>query len=153
MGSSGGIENFWISVHNAQKRPQIISALHRRFPTSFSTSLIPLLTAALAQPPRDSSAQGDPASDQREKEDAARITRQRPVLRVAAELALTGVIRDKDNRSGGEWIMKILKDLVRVQYDLLETRSNLQGFSSVTILPYLPSRYSALSSNHTHCRT
>lgn len=53
------------------------------------------------------------APEQREKEDTARLTRQRPVLRVSAELALVGVIRDAPNRAGGEWVMKVLKDLVR----------------------------------------
>jgi regulator of nonsense transcripts 2 len=53
------------------------------------------------------------APDIREKEDSARVARQRPVLRVCAELALVGVIRDGPNRSGGEWIMKALKELVR----------------------------------------
>ena len=52
------------------------------------------------------------APDQREKEDAARVSRQRPVLRVCAELALVGVIRDAPTRSGAEWIMKAIRDLV-----------------------------------------
>ena len=50
--------------------------------------------------------------EQREREDAARIVRQRPILRVCSELAVVGVIRDSSGRSGGEWIMKALKDLV-----------------------------------------
>jgi len=54
------------------------------------------------------------APEQREKEDAARVARQRPVIRVCAELALVGVIRDAPSRSGGEWIMKALRDLVRL---------------------------------------
>jgi regulator of nonsense transcripts 2 len=52
------------------------------------------------------------APEQREKDDAARVTRQRPILRVCAELALVGIIRDTPSRSGGEWIMKVLKELV-----------------------------------------
>jgi regulator of nonsense transcripts 2 len=51
--------------------------------------------------------------EQREKEDASRVTRQRPVLRVCAELALVGLIRDSPGRSGGEWIMKVIRELVR----------------------------------------
>ena len=50
--------------------------------------------------------------EQREKEDAARVTRQRPVLRVCSELALVGIIRDASGRSGGEYIMKALRELV-----------------------------------------
>jgi len=53
------------------------------------------------------------ALEQREKEEATRVARQRPILRVCAELALIGIIRDAPSRSGGEWIMKALRDLVR----------------------------------------
>jgi regulator of nonsense transcripts 2 len=59
------------------------------------------------------------APEQREKDDAARITRQRPILRVCAELALVGIIRDAPTRSGGEWIMKALKELVRFLFVFL----------------------------------
>lgn len=52
------------------------------------------------------------ASEQREKEDTARVSRQRPVFRVCSELALVGVIQDSPTRSGGEWVMKALKELV-----------------------------------------
>ena len=52
--------------------------------------------------------------DQRDKEDSARIVRQRPVLRVSAELALVRVIQDAPGRSGGEWVMKAIKELVCV---------------------------------------
>jgi len=51
-------------------------------------------------------------ADQREKEDNARISRQRPVLRICSELALVGIIRDTPEKSGGEWIMKAVKELV-----------------------------------------
>lgn len=54
--------------------------------------------------------------EQREKEETARVVRQRPVLRVCAELALVGIINDSPTRSGGEFIMKALKDLVRRSY-------------------------------------
>lgn len=74
--------------------------------------------------------EGGITQDQKEKEDAARVARQRPILRVCAELGLVGIIRDRERdkekererekgsqgnkfRSGGEWVMKALKDLVR----------------------------------------
>lgn len=61
------------------------------------------------------------SAEQKEKEDSARVTRQRPVLRVCAELALVGTIRDAPGRSGGEWVMKTLKDLVsRIFCDYLD---------------------------------
>ncbi|THH26707.1 hypothetical protein EUX98_g7481 [Antrodiella citrinella] len=52
------------------------------------------------------------APEQREKEDATRIARQRPILRVCAELALVGIIRDAPGRSGGEWMIRVVKDLL-----------------------------------------
>jgi len=91
--------------------PQVISALHRRFPTSFTPALITALASVLV--PSNKAALAAMAPEQREKEEAARVTRQRPVTRVCAELALVGVIRDAPSRSGGEWIMKVLRDLVR----------------------------------------
>ncbi|KAI0656547.1 ARM repeat-containing protein [Cubamyces menziesii] len=89
---------------------EIISALHRRFPKTFTPALISLLSASIAPPSRAALAALSP--EQREKEDSARVTRQRPVLRVCAELALVGIIRDAPDRSGGEWIMKAIKDLL-----------------------------------------
>ena len=69
------------------------------------------LAAALAPPSRASLAGLPP--EQREKDDTARIAKQRPVLRVCSELVLVGIIRESPDRSGGEWIMKVLKELVR----------------------------------------
>jgi len=89
---------------------QVISALHQRFPTKFTPALVTTLGGALAPP--NKAALATIAPEQRDKEEAARVTRQRPVLRVCAELALVGVIRDAPGRSGGEWIMKALRDLV-----------------------------------------
>jgi len=80
------------------------------------------LSAALSAPSR--AALSALAPEQREKDDAARITRQRPILRVCAELALVGIIRDTPTRSGGEWIMKGLKELVRFLFALLLLRWN-----------------------------
>ncbi|KAI0644392.1 ARM repeat-containing protein [Trametes meyenii] len=89
---------------------EIISALHRRFPQTFTPALVSSLSAALAAPSRASLAALSP--EQREKEDSARVSRQRPVLRVSAELALVGIIKDTPDRSGGEWIMKSVRDLL-----------------------------------------
>ncbi|KAH9929303.1 ARM repeat-containing protein, partial [Amylocystis lapponica] len=89
---------------------EIISSLHRRFPKTFTPVLVPSLSAALAPPPRAVISALLP--EQREKEDAARVSRQRPVLRVCAELALVGIIKDGPGRSGGEWIMKAVKELL-----------------------------------------
>lgn len=89
---------------------QIISGLHRRFPTTFTPALVTALGASLAAPSKAALSALSP--EQREKDDSSRVARQRPVLRVCAELALVGIIRDAPGRSGGEWIMKVIRDLV-----------------------------------------
>ncbi|KIK67319.1 hypothetical protein GYMLUDRAFT_156182 [Collybiopsis luxurians FD-317 M1] len=89
---------------------EILSVLHRRFPTTFTPSLVASLSSALSVPSRASLA--NLTQEQRDKEDSVRVTRQRPVLRISSELALVGVIRDDPSRSGGEWIMKALKEML-----------------------------------------
>ncbi|KAJ6594000.1 transcription factor [Mycena capillaripes] len=89
---------------------EIISLLHRRFPATFTPAIVSSLSSALAAPSRATLAALAP--EQREKDDTSRVTRQRPVLRVCSELALVGIIRDGPGRSGGEWIMKVLKELL-----------------------------------------
>jgi regulator of nonsense transcripts 2 len=88
---------------------KVISSLHRRFPTIFTPALVSAMSSAISAPNR--AALSSLAAEQREKEDNVRVTRQRPVLRVCSELALVGIIRDAPGRSGGEWIMKSLKEL------------------------------------------
>ncbi|TDL26278.1 ARM repeat-containing protein [Rickenella mellea] len=89
---------------------EVISSLHRRFPSTFTPALTALLAPALAPTPRAQLSALTP--EQREKEDATRVSRQRPVLRVCSELALVGIIRDAPGKSGGDWVMKTLKDLL-----------------------------------------
>jgi regulator of nonsense transcripts 2 len=68
-----------------------------------------MLVQSLAAPPRNTPP--NPNAELQEKEVASRISRQRPILRVSAELALVGII-GSDTKSGGEWVMKLTKDLV-----------------------------------------
>ncbi|KAG6375457.1 ARM repeat-containing protein [Boletus reticuloceps] len=89
---------------------EVICTLHRRFPTSFTPSFVDMLASAIAPPPKATISALPP--DQREKEDAARVARQRPVLRVCSELALVGIIKDSPTKSGGEWIIKAIKELL-----------------------------------------
>ncbi|KAF6760250.1 transcription factor [Ephemerocybe angulata] len=70
--------------------------------------------------------------EQKEKEDSARVTRQRPIVRICAELALVGIIRDAPARSGGEWMMKAMKDLL----------SNDPSLSSLPLLTTFLKSYS-----------
>ncbi|KAG2150468.1 ARM repeat-containing protein [Suillus clintonianus] len=108
---------------------EVISALHRRFPAAFTPPLTSSLSTALAAPSRASLNALPP--EQREKEDSARVSRQRPLLRVCSELALVG-ITDGQKRSGGEWIMKILRELL----------SNDPSLSSLPLLSTFLKSYS-----------
>ena len=54
--------------------------------------------------------------EQREKEDFARVTKQRPVVRLCSELALVGIIQDPPDKCGGEWMMKAMKELVNLTF-------------------------------------
>jgi regulator of nonsense transcripts 2 len=87
------------------------------------------------------------ASEQREKEDTARIARQRPVLRVCSELALVGVIQDNPTRSGGDWIMKALKELVNHR-SWQHIIADFTSGSCRTTHPYHHCPSSQLSSSH-----
>ncbi|KAF5370880.1 hypothetical protein D9758_002015 [Tetrapyrgos nigripes] len=113
---------------------EVISALHRRFPAAFTPSLVSLLSQALSVPSRSSLSALTP--EQREKEDSSRVSRQRPLLRVCSELALVGVIRDDVGRSGGEWIMKAVKDMLSND-PTLSSLPLLTTFLKSYSLPYL----------------
>lgn len=93
---------------------KIVSHLHCRFPNTFTPVAVSSLSSAIAAPSRASLSNLTP--EQREKEDSARVLRQRPMLRICSELALVGVIRDGPDRSGGEWIMKAVKELVSLHH-------------------------------------
>lgn len=97
------------------------------------------LSAAIAPPSRASLS--SLSLEQREKEDNARVLRQRPVLRICSELALVGIIRDGPNRSGGDWIMKVIKELVGLHYYLVslcaQLNHQLSNDPSLSSLPLL----------------
>ncbi|QRV94265.1 eukaryotic translation initiation factor 4G [Ceratobasidium sp. AG-Ba] len=89
---------------------EIISAFHRRFPETYTPPLVATLAKELAAPSR--AALNALPAEQREKEESNRIVRQRPLLRICSELALVGVLSDGPGRSGGEWIMKTVRELL-----------------------------------------
>ncbi|KAG8813394.1 hypothetical protein FRC17_001599 [Serendipita sp. 399] len=95
---------------------EVISAVHRRLAMTFTPRFVEMLAQSLSPPPRNVSAVSSANLDLQEKEIAARITRQRPVFRVSCELALVGIIgkntTSPEGKSGGEWIMKLTKDLL-----------------------------------------
>ncbi|KAG2176033.1 hypothetical protein INT44_000512 [Umbelopsis vinacea] len=71
---------------------EVISALHQRFPDSFTLLLTYQLAKVLAPPTKQQLASLTP--DQREKEDTSRVLRQRTYLRLASELWLVNVLRN-----------------------------------------------------------
>lgn len=114
--------------------------LHHRFPSLYTNPLITQFSSSLAAAPRAHLATLSP--EQREKEETARVARQRPLLRICSELALVGIISDGAGKSGGEWIMKVLKELVRLPVSLrvwnfLISGSQLSNDPSLSSLPLL----------------
>ncbi|KAL0564210.1 mRNA decay protein, partial [Marasmius crinis-equi] len=109
---------------------EAISNLHRRFPNTFTPALVSSLASALSVPSRASLQ--SLSAEQRDKEDSTRVIRQRPILRICSELALVGVIRDGPGRSGGEWIMKAVKEML----------SNDPSLSSLPLLSSFLKSYS-----------
>ncbi|KJA29027.1 hypothetical protein HYPSUDRAFT_33531 [Hypholoma sublateritium FD-334 SS-4] len=109
---------------------EVISAVHRRFPKTFTPALISNLSMAISAPPKATLAALTP--EQREKDDSTRVTRQRPIVRVSSELALVGIIKDAPDRSGGEWVMKAMKELL----------SNDPSLSSLPLLTTFLKSYS-----------
>lgn len=91
---------------------KVISSLHQRFSTTFTPAFISAISLAIGPPNRVSLSALTP--EQREKDENVRLTRQRPVLRACSELALVGVIKDGPGRSGGEWVMKAVKELASI---------------------------------------
>jgi regulator of nonsense transcripts 2 len=53
------------------------------------------------------------SQEQREKDEASRITRQRGLLRVFAELELVGIVKPEKNAQTGDATFAIFRDLVR----------------------------------------
>ncbi|KAG1175001.1 hypothetical protein G6F70_000728 [Rhizopus microsporus] len=70
---------------------EVISALHQRFPDTFTLLLSGQLSKSLQPPNKQYLA--TLSAEQREKEESARITKQRTYLRIACELWLVGVLR------------------------------------------------------------
>lgn len=90
--------------------PQIVSAIHQRFPEVVSLPLISSLQASLQAPSKAVLAAWSP--EQREKEESNRITRQRGLLRVYAELELAGIARPERQGALGDATFAIFRDLV-----------------------------------------
>jgi len=114
---------------------QIMCAIHRRFPDV----LLHVVQEQLAPPNRAKDAAANTPA--REREDAERVIKQKAALRLCAELALVSVIQDAPGRSGGEWIIKTVKGLVRITIlwilCLFKQTPQLSGDPSLSSLPIL----------------
>lgn len=88
---------------------QVVSAFHQRFPVLFTPPFCSLLLQGLK--PGTSTATD---KDVKEKEDSARITKQRGLLRIVGELELVAVLRKENGKgSTGDVTWSALKELVR----------------------------------------
>ncbi|KAI9361822.1 armadillo-type protein, partial [Pilaira anomala] len=74
---------------------EVISALHQRFPDSFTLLLSYQLSKALQTPTKQHLALL--SAEQKEKEESARIIKQRTYLRIVCELWLVGVLRSVED--------------------------------------------------------
>ncbi|KAG2224950.1 hypothetical protein INT45_000071 [Circinella minor] len=74
---------------------EVISALHQRFPETFTLLLTYNLAKALSQPSRQHL--NSLSQDQRDKEESTRISRQRTYLRISVELWLADVLRNVED--------------------------------------------------------
>lgn len=89
---------------------QVVSAIHQRFPEVVSLPLLNTLQASLQAPSK--AVLAAMSQEQREKDETSRITKQRGLLRVYAELELVGIVRPEKNASPGDATFAIFRDLV-----------------------------------------
>ncbi|SCZ95077.1 BZ3500_MvSof-1268-A1-R1_Chr11-3g03587 [Microbotryum saponariae] len=77
---------------------EVVSALHQRFPHTFTPPLVNLILTSLA--PSTPSAAND--REVREKEDTQRITKQRGLLRLLGELEVVGIVGKGSSTGSGK---------------------------------------------------
>ncbi|SCV73578.1 BQ2448_7504 [Microbotryum intermedium] len=86
---------------------EVVSALHQRFPHTFTPPLVSLILASLA--PSTSSSATD--REVREKEDTQRITKQRGLLRLLGELEVVGIV-GKGSSTGADKTLSVNSGMV-----------------------------------------
>ncbi|CAD6985898.1 unnamed protein product [Tilletia controversa] len=94
---------------------EVLTALHKRFgPSALSVPLTELL-GSLLSPPSKAVLQATSA-EQRERDEASRVQRQKGLLRVVAELALVQLLgsvdKQRSEHASIDWLFKIIKDLL-----------------------------------------
>lgn len=116
---------------------EVISALHRRFGREAFSNPFAAHLGALLKPPSFAIVNKTIANDVREKDDVARITRQRPLLRLFGELEAVNVVRSTSSKHGHETYL-ILKDLLADKDNLLANIPLAIGFVKTLGSIYLP---------------
>uniref|UniRef100_V5GUK9 MIF4G domain-containing protein n=2 Tax=Kalmanozyma brasiliensis (strain GHG001) TaxID=1365824 RepID=V5GUK9_KALBG len=90
---------------------EILSAFHIRFGgQAFSSPLTTALEQALA--PASKALYQNATPEQKERDEAARIARQKPLLRATAELALVEAVGHSQDNNGASWLYNLLKNLL-----------------------------------------
>lgn len=97
-------------AQDAKLTLQIIAHLHTRLSPDFLPRLLPALLSILA-PSSTAPANSKDVDKEKEKEDKERLGRQRPVLRMVAELAISHAWPEGVVKGIGE-VAKVLKNLV-----------------------------------------
>jgi regulator of nonsense transcripts 2 len=144
----------------------VISALHQRFPDTFTPFLTHMLARSLALPNKQQLAALSP--EQREKEESTRIVKQRILLRIVGELWLIGVLRNVEdgiaalnsgNAAVGSGSVNGVKDNVagfvsgpiKELKETKETKTSGEGFM-YTVMKDLVCRITSLCINDFQCR-
>ncbi|GAA6010941.1 hypothetical protein JCM10207_004002 [Rhodosporidiobolus poonsookiae] len=114
---------------------EVVSAMHQRFPDLFTPAFNALLLLGLK--PSSSTASD---RDIREKEDNARIAKQRGLLRVVGELEAVGIVRKEGGKgTPGEVTWTALKELLTSDKEALATVAPLAiAFAKHLGALYLP---------------
>ncbi|SNX86027.1 related to NMD2 - Nonsense-mediated mRNA decay protein 2 [Melanopsichium pennsylvanicum] len=90
---------------------EIVSAFQVRFGGhAFGSPLTNALEQALA--PASKNALQSSTAEQKERDEAARVSRQKPLLRVTAELALVEAVGHSQDNTGAPWLLNLLKNLL-----------------------------------------
>lgn len=109
----------------------MLSALHQRFPQLFTIPLIAALQASLQAPSKASLSALPP--EQRDKEENARILRQRSLLRIYSELELVGIVTTQSLEIG-EATYTVFKDLVSLSWRSVRMRRVQLMYKAVAVL-------------------
>lgn len=120
---------------------ELASLLHQRFGARFSLPLTLQLLRQLAVPPQ--AYLSSLAPEQRDKEETSRVVRQRPLLRVAFELWLVGVVRtvqDAIDASGGDAKKRKVDEAVPL-YCLRELVAADKTFTNISLVANIAKHY------------